>query len=195
MVKGLESVQVKNFWNATLTKVRFDAELLGLNDSELVALMAAPRSGALLMKNGLEGTTYTSAPNVLSNSFFTTLKAETWQAYNATSGYMQYKAAGKSLYILSNDFVLLNDTSFKAVVDWFSADNNAFLNNFVQVWTKLMNIDRFDGPTGNVCWNTSVPINPAGPTVSTTTTGTGTNTNNGNMLIISLLFFIISLLI
>jgi len=194
---GLQFVQGKNFWNATVTQMRNDATLMGFNDTEIAALSALPHSNFLLMMNGFDPTTPTPAPTMVSNQYFNTLKSSTWQAYNTSSGYMQFKSSGTpSVNILMNDYNLINDTSYTQLVGWLSADNNAFLLNFRSAWTKLMNIDRFSGPTGNMCWNTSLPIGPTGTTGPTGPTGpTATATNNGNIWAISLLLFIASLLI
>jgi len=154
---GLQYVQPKNFLNASLGQMRFDEDLLGFNDTETVTLSARLRSAILNVANGFEGT-WSTNPKLLSNQYFKTLKAETWEAYNVTgSGYRQYKARGKNLYMFSNDLNLL-DSQYKPLVDAFASDNNLFTLYFRSVWTKLMNIDRFSGPTGNLCWNTSIPI-------------------------------------
>jgi len=155
---GLQYVQPKNFLNATVAQMRFDEDLLGLNDTEMVAISAKLRSAYLNAANGFEGT-WSTNPKLLSNQYYKTLKAETWLAYNvSSSGYTQYKARGKNLYMFSNDLNLLFDAQYKKIVDTFASDNNSFMKYFRSVWTKLMNNDRFSGPTGNVCWNTSIPI-------------------------------------
>jgi len=170
--------------------MRYDELLLGLNDTEYVALYARLPSATLQTLNGLEGT-WTTTPTVLSNQYFSTLKAETWTSYNVSgSGLTQYKASGKNLYITVNDYNLLSDTGYMAVVNTFASDNNAFLNNFRAVWTKIMNVDRYDGPTGNVCWNTSIAL-PG----STGSSGSPSSTSNANIFVLSILFFIISILI
>jgi len=156
---GLQYVQPKNFLNATNSNMRFDYDLMGFNDTEVVALSARLRSAILNQANGFEGT-WTSTPNVLSNYYYKTLRTETWVAYNvSTSGYTQYYAKGKSgVFMLMNDINLLNDPSYKAIVDHYSFNHFGFIKNFRHVWTKLMNIDRFAGPTGNVCSNSSILI-------------------------------------
>jgi len=154
---GLQYVQPKNFLNATLVQMRFDEDLLGFNDSEIVVISARLRSAILNVANGFEGT-WSTNPKLLSNQYYKTLLTETWVAYNITSsGYTQYKAKGKNLYMFTNDLNLLNDTQYLPIVDIFASDNNLFMKYFRSIWTKLMNNDRFSGPTGNVC-NKSIVV-------------------------------------
>lgn len=42
---------------------------------------------------------------------------------------------------------------FKHFVDLYisKGDDKAYANDFAYAWTKMMNVDRFDGPVGNVC--------------------------------------------
>jgi len=194
--KALDFIAGKNFWNATIAQMRSDQKLLGLTDTEVVVLSARLRSASLLHKNGYEGTWATN--NVLSNQYFTTLKAETWQNYTVpVSGHLQYKAAGKNLYILSNDLNLLNDSNYKTVVDKYT-DNTVFLNDFRAAWAKLMNMDRFDGPVSNLCHNTSIPIGSHSTTATTATTTGTTKTetgSNGQIWVISILLIVASILI
>ena len=50
-----------------------------------------------------------------------------------------------------NDLVLLYDAPSLSIVQEFASDNTVFQRDFKSAWTKLMNIDRFDGPVFNVC--------------------------------------------
>jgi len=155
---GLQFVQPKNFLNASLTQMRFDQDLLGFNDSEIVALSGRLRSAILNQANGFYGT-WSTNPNLLSNQYYKTLKGETWVAYNVSfSGYTQFYAKGKNLFMYTNDLNLLSDSRYKSWTDMFSSNGDVFLYLFRKTWTKLMDIDRFSGPTGNVCRATSIPI-------------------------------------
>lgn len=37
------------------------------------------------------------------------------------------------------------------MVQEYAADNNLFVTEFAAAWTRLVTIDRFNGPLGNVC--------------------------------------------
>lgn len=52
---------------------------------------------------------------------------------------------------IAGDIVLLEDPEFSALVKEYAADNTKFLADFKAAWTKVMNADRFKGPTGSVC--------------------------------------------
>jgi hypothetical protein len=84
------------------------------------------------------------------NGYFASLLSETWEPmeYN---GRVQYKAAGKEVYMLQTDVNLLLDAELKTIVQEYASDEAAFLAVFMSAWTKLMNADRFDGPVNSVC--------------------------------------------
>lgn len=48
-------------------------------------------------------------------------------------------------------WALVTDGDLRAHVELFARDDAAFKAAFASAWTKLMNADRFDGPTANVC--------------------------------------------
>jgi len=91
---------------------------------------------------------WTATPAELNNEYFKNLATEKWEAYG-TAG--QYKAVGKDLYMSAQDLMLKFDSELNYLVQELAQDNEAFLDEFALVWTKLMNADRFDGPTGSVC--------------------------------------------
>jgi len=184
----------KNFLDASIAKMRSETKLMGFTDDEIVVLSARLRSPALMEKNGYEGT-WTTTPTALSNQYFTSLLGETWVNYTVTaSGKWQYKAQGKNLYMLPYDLNLINDAAYKTVVQKYAADNTLFLADFAKAWIKLMNIDRYDGPTGNLCANVTAP--------TVTSTGT-TGTTSGNVppsgdsytILVSLVLLFIALVI
>ena len=54
---------------------------------------------------------------------------------------------GSSTFV---DFILV-DEPYLSIVQEFAGDEKAFYTEFQNGWTKLMNADRFDGPTKNLC--------------------------------------------
>jgi len=148
---GSENLQQLGNYSSTVQQVRAHALLMGLNDMEMVALSARLRSPAQMNRSGFFGS-YTNNPTLLSNQYFITLVNEQWMSYIVTgSGNVEYKAVGKELFMLPQDMALRWDSAYLAIAQDFAADNNLFLTAFRSAWTKLMTIDRFDGPTGNVC--------------------------------------------
>lgn len=86
------------------------------------------------------------------NDFYNTLLTETWEEVPGMGG-KEYQAVGKSgVYALDTDLALVWDPEFKAQSELFAQSNELFLEEFGSAWTALMNADRFDGPTGNVCY-------------------------------------------
>ncbi len=53
----------------------------------------------------------------------------------------------------NRDLVILYDTKHKAIAMEYAGDGDLFKQEFRNAWYKLMNMDRFDGPTNNVCDN------------------------------------------
>ena len=87
----------------------------------------------------------------ISNVFFTTLLEEDWEQFSADNGMMLYKAVGKEAYMYAVDVMFKYDAELEAISEDYASDNQLFLDHFAAAWTKLSNIDRFDGPMGNVC--------------------------------------------
>ena len=92
----------------------------------------------------------------LSNKFFKLLFDKKWEAMQTKSVYTirgipMYKAAGEDEYMLPQDLLFRDDSVLSPIAKKYASDNELFLNDFRKAWTKLSNIDRFDGPIGNVC--------------------------------------------
>jgi catalase (peroxidase I) len=148
---GSAFLQPNTNYSATIEQMHRAQEMMRLDDEETVVLSARLRSPAQMGRMGYYGTWSTNI-SVLSNQYFITLLAETWQPYMVTgSGNLQYKAMGKELYMVQTDMNLIWDPTYLAYVQNFAADINYFLTTFSAAWTKIMNIDRFAGPAGNLC--------------------------------------------
>ncbi len=91
-----------------------------------------------------------------------------WEEYSSPDpgSQLEYRAVGKppgeEIYRLTTDMWLLWDPELLAIADQFAANNTLFLETLTGAWTTLMNADRFDGPTGNVCDAAAAPP-PASP--------------------------------
>jgi len=62
--------------------------------------------------------------------------------------------------MLRSDMLLVARPETLTAVQDYAGDNDLFLADFGAAWTKMMNADRFDGPTGNVCDAVSASSDP-----------------------------------
>ena len=53
--------------------------------------------------------------------------------------------------MLPQDLFFRDDPELSSISKEFATDPNLFEDTFLKAWTKLANIDRFDGPKGNLC--------------------------------------------
>ena len=154
----------------TAWDLRNKAKMLGLSDREMVVLSALPLSPQQGQRLGYSGTV-TSAPGKWSGKeYFHRLLKNDWEPVDNNASAVsnaskdmgapadmvrQYKAKGKEgddLYITYTDFIIRSDPDLAAIAqDYARKDDETFNKDFMAAWTKIMNNDRFDGPSGNVC--------------------------------------------
>ena len=152
-------------YSATIDQIEQHLKISGLTANETVALQARPRSGQLMTKLGFHGGTYTTTPNVLSNQYFVTL-LNGWDAANWTtvhSPQQEYElgtsaAYKQPVYATPSDLNVIYDQDLQPFAMQYASDNNLFLNTFAAAWTKLVSLDRFNGPTGNLCPQYAPPL-------------------------------------
>jgi catalase (peroxidase I) len=119
-------------------------QVMGLSAPEAVASMARPHPGR----------------PTLSNALFKTLLHNEWEAVlegddemvNPLTGKYKSKAGDETVSIL--EWALLRDHELLFYVRLFAENEGEFKKAFGEAWTCMMNADRFDGPTGNVCEET-----------------------------------------
>lgn len=127
-------------------------KLMNMTAREMTALNGGGHSLGKMHpdRSGFTGQ-WIAQPTFLSNAFFQTLFEEQWEEYTVPeSGKVQYKAAGKDLYMLKTDLIFRYDAELAAIAQDFASNNDLFLDEFASAWTKLMNSDRF-APYGNLC--------------------------------------------
>lgn len=131
----------------------------GLTAREMTALQGGGHTLGMMHvdRSGFQGA-WTSTPTELNNEYFKVLLAEKWEPYTPAGGKEQYKASGKELYMLTTDLLFTYDPETLDAAQAFAADNDVFLKEFAAAWTKMMNADRFDGPTGSVCGDPDAPM-------------------------------------
>jgi catalase-peroxidase len=133
----------------TMEMLREQVNIWGLTAAEFVALMGGHSIGSMhVSRSGFNGS-WTADPTKLDNSYFVNLLGETWEPTVSPQGY--YKAHGKDLYMLNTDLLLRDDAEYLALAQDYASDNALFVRSFASAWTKVMNADRYDGPTGSKC--------------------------------------------
>ena len=121
------------------------AQLLGLSAPEMTALVGGLRAlGVSSDERGLwsDGTT-------LDASFFTTLldMNVAWTPTGSNSYQAKNRSTGADVRTASRyDLVFGSNSQLRAIAEVYAQDDNKqkFVGDFVAVWTKLMNADRFD---------------------------------------------------
>jgi catalase-peroxidase len=124
------------------------AQLLGLTASEMTVLIGGMRVLGTNY-NGTKHGVFTNNEGVLSNDFFV----------NLTDMNYSWKPAGDNLYNIVDkksgatkwtatrvDLVFGSNSVLRAYAEVYAQDDNKekFVNDFINVWTKIMNADRFD---------------------------------------------------
>lgn len=146
----LISVLEPREYDDVIVGVRDRMKIMGLSVPQMVALAARPRSPSQMIRLGFSGS-YTEDPTTVSNAFFKILLTETWEEVPGSGG-AEYEAVDSpGVYALATDLALVWDGEFKAQSVKYAENNYLFLDEFASAWTAVMNADRFDGPTGNVC--------------------------------------------
>mmetsp|Transcript_26913 Transcript_26913/g.58733 ORF Transcript_26913/g.58733 Transcript_26913/m.58733 type:complete len:808 (-) Transcript_26913:411-2834(-) len=157
----------------------FEDDLVGLKDywlrsglsfREMVALQGRMRSPDQQRAMGYAGSwandTFANS-GTHSNEYFRVLTTEEWEVFELNGVFdtqLQFKAKGKQIFMKKSDLLLLEDgtevaqdsitndsESLRSIVADFAFDNSLFLETFALAWKKLMNADRLNGPTSNVC--------------------------------------------
>lgn len=124
------------------------AQLLGLTAAEMTALIGGMRVLGTNY-NGTKHGVFTNNEGVLSNDFFV----------NLTDMNYSWKPAGDNLYNIVDkksgatkwtatrvDLVFGSNSVLRAYAEVYAQDDNRekFVKDFIAVWTKVMNADRFD---------------------------------------------------
>jgi len=130
-------------------------DLLGLTVREFVALSGGHALGGMHAgRSGFTGS-WTTTPAVLSNAYYKNILELAYTPITPPgSPHLQYYSAASgadTVYALHTDLMLSFVPELAAHAVDFANNNSLFLSSFGAAWTKLMNADRFDGPTGSVC--------------------------------------------
>ena len=124
------------------------AQLLGLTTPELVVLIGGMRVLGTNY-NGTKNGVFTNNEGVLTNDFFV----------NLTDMNYSWNSIGDNLYNIVNrktgvtkwtatrvDLIFGSNSILRSYAEIYAQDDNKekFVKDFIKVWTKVMNLDRFD---------------------------------------------------
>ena len=133
--------------------VRDNTKVMGFTPREYMALAGRPRSAAYMTKRGYQGS-WTVDPSVLTNEYFSTLLNNDWvgEEEGAPTVLEEFSTdVSSQSFMVGEDIGLKADYTFRSIAMDYILDEEAWKHDFAAAWTKLMNSDRFDGPTGNLC--------------------------------------------
>ena len=126
------------------------AQLLTLTAPEMTVLVG----GLRVLKTNFGGTqhgTFTKRPEALTNDFFVNLldMSTTWNATTEDKNLFEGKdiATGELKWTATRvDLIFGSNSQLRALAEVYGSDDSQekFLHDFITVWNKVMNLDRFD---------------------------------------------------
>lgn len=124
------------------------AQLMGLTAQEMTVLIGGMRVLGANYGNSNHGV-FTNQQGILSNDFFVTLTdmAYSWKPTGKNSYDLVERKTGLTKWTATRvDLVFGSNSILRAYAEVYAQDDNKakFINDFVSVWTKVMNADRFD---------------------------------------------------
>jgi catalase-peroxidase len=126
------------------------AQLLTLSAPEMTVLVGGLRVLGANAGQSPHGV-FTQRPGTLSNDFFVNLldMATQWQPSATLDGVLEGRdrTSGKVRWTATRvDLVFGSNSQLRAIAEVYASDDAkaAFVRDFVQAWSKVMNLDRFD---------------------------------------------------
>jgi catalase-peroxidase len=122
------------------------AQLLGLTAPEMTVLVGGMRSlGISADGHGV----FTNTPGKLTNDWFITLldMEVEWKATGRNSYEASDRSSGEVVRTATRaDLVFGSNSQLRALAEVYASDDSQdkFVKDFVNAWTKVMNLDRFD---------------------------------------------------
>lgn len=150
MADGFRNYQKTNYTFKEEELLLDKAQLLTLNAPEMTVLVGGMRALGANFDNSSMGV-FTEKVGVLSNDFFINLldmgivwnaldsNEENFEGRDRTSKEVKYKASRVDLVFGSN-------SQLRAIAEVYAQEDakEKFIQDFVNAWTKVMNLDRFD---------------------------------------------------
>jgi catalase-peroxidase len=124
------------------------AYFLDLSAPEMTALVGGMRAlGATT--GGAKHGVFTDRPGALTNDFFTNLLDMSTQWATSTSEHNVLEGRDRESGDLRwtatpVDLVFGSNSQLRAIAEVYAQDDARFVQDFVRVWDKVMNLDRFD---------------------------------------------------
>ena len=143
---GFRNFLKKNYSVSPEEMMLDKAQLLGLTAPEMTVLLGGLRSlGVSSDDRGL----FSNDSSNLSNDFFITLldMSVEWKATGSNSYEAYDRSTGKVVRRASRyDLVFGSNSQLRAIAEHYAQDDNReqFVHDFIRVWHKVMNADRFD---------------------------------------------------
>ncbi len=126
------------------------ADLLTLTAPEMTVLLGGMRTLNANIGQTKHGV-LTNKPGTLNNDFFVHLldMSTQWKKSDKTSGVYEGvdRASGKLKWTATSvDLIFGSNSELRALAETYAANDGKkqFVNDFINVWTKVMNLDRFD---------------------------------------------------
>jgi catalase-peroxidase len=126
------------------------ANLLTLTAPEMTVLIGGMRALNANYETSQHGV-FTNRPGTLTNDFFVNLLDMSTEWKKSPDGEHLYEGRDRKTGELkwtatSVDLVFGSNSQLRALAEVYASDNSqpAFVNDFVAVWNKVMNLDRFD---------------------------------------------------
>lgn len=116
---------------------------LGFNDRETVALIGAHALGRCHENASGYWGPWTRAETTFSNEYYRLLLEEAWTLKTTHNGQKwtgpaQFESRDKTLMMLPNDLILVQDGAFRQVVETYAKDEAAFFRDFAAAFGKLL---------------------------------------------------------
>ena len=125
-----------------------NAQLLGLTATEMTVLIGGMRVLGTNF-NGTKHGVFTNNEGILSNDFFVNLTdmSYSWKPVGENLYNIVDKKSGATKWTATRvDLIFGSNSVLRAYAEVYAQDDNKekFVQDFVKVWTKVMNLDRFD---------------------------------------------------
>ena len=129
----------------TISHIRDIFYRLGFTDREIVALLGAHALGRCHTDASGYWGPWTNAENTFSNEYFRLLLDERWSPKLVHNGKIwdgpdQYEDSTGKLMMLPSDIALVQDPSFRKIVEIYSKDEEAFFQDFAKAFAKLLEL-------------------------------------------------------
>jgi catalase-peroxidase len=150
MADGFRNYMKKSYTLPTEALLVDKAQMLTLTAPEMTVLVGGMRA-LDANYNGSKHGVLTQRPGTLSNDFFVNLLDMNieWKAKDATQEIFEgrNRKTGQIVWTATRaDLIFGSNSELRALTEVYAANDakEKFVKDFVQAWTKVMNLDRYD---------------------------------------------------